>query len=84
MDFRKRIIKDYSIIFDGNNTEDTEPVEAETFASKWGYFGMMYQLCNGDISKLEKITKLNVMEAFTWLCYETDLNSLKKVNLNGK
>lgn len=45
---------------------------------------MMYQLCNGDISKLEKITKLNVLEAFTWLCYETDLNSLKKVNINGK
>jgi hypothetical protein len=43
----------------------------------------MYRLCNADISKLEKITKLNVLEAFTWLSYETDLGSTKQVNING-
>ena len=43
----------------------------------------MYRLCDGDISKLETITKLNVLEAFTWLSYETDLASLKQVNING-
>ena len=43
----------------------------------------MYRLCNGDISKLETITKLNLLEAFTWLSYETDLESTKKVNING-
>ena len=44
---------------------------------------MFYRLCGGDVSKLETITKLNVLEAFTWLCYETDLASLKNVNING-
>ena len=46
----------------------------------------MYRLCNSDISKLEKITKLNLLEAFTWLSYETDLESQNKVNygLNNK
>tara|TARA_R110001592_G_scaffold103023_3_gene290320 strand:+ start:1235 stop:1366 length:132 start_codon:yes stop_codon:yes gene_type:complete len=39
----------------------------------------MYRLCNADISKLEAIAKLNVLEAFTWLSYETDLNSQNKV-----
>ena len=43
----------------------------------------MYRLCNGDISKLETITKLNLLEAFTWLSYETDLESTTKVNING-
>ena len=42
----------------------------------------MYRLCNADISKLETITKLNILEAFTWLSYETDLNSQNKVK-NG-
>tara|TARA_R100000388_G_C7242400_1_gene162456 strand:- start:2741 stop:2881 length:141 start_codon:yes stop_codon:yes gene_type:complete len=42
----------------------------------------MYRLCNGDISKLETITKINVLEAFTWLSYETDLDSTTKVNLD--
>ena len=44
---------------------------------------MMYRLCGGDISKLETIARLNVLEAFTWLSYETDLESQKRVNING-
>jgi hypothetical protein len=44
----------------------------------------MYRLCNADISKLEKITKLNLLEAFTWLSYETDLNTQNKVNYANK
>ncbi len=43
----------------------------------------MYRLCNADISKLETIAKLNILDAFTWLSYETDLNSQNKVK-NGK
>ena len=44
----------------------------------------MYRLCNADISKLEQISKLNVLEAFTWLSYETDLNSQNKVKNGSK
>ena len=44
----------------------------------------MYRLTNGQIVNLEKITKLNLLEALTWLSYETDLNSQNKVNLNDK
>tara|TARA_R100000458_G_C8096068_1_gene124736 strand:+ start:266 stop:403 length:138 start_codon:yes stop_codon:yes gene_type:complete len=43
----------------------------------------MYRLSGGDISKLETITKINVLEAFTWLSYETDLESMKRVKING-
>ena len=43
----------------------------------------MDRLSGGDISKLETITKINVLEAFTWLSYETDLESMKRVNING-
>ena len=42
----------------------------------------MYRLTNGDISKLDTITQLGVLEAFTWLSYETDLESQNKVK-NG-
>jgi len=44
----------------------------------------MYRLCNADISKLEQITKLNLLEAFTWLSYETDLESQNKVKHGSK
>lgn len=83
MDFRKRIVQDFAIIFDATHEGNDAAGTDETFAEKWGYFGLMYRLCNADISKLEKITKLNVLEAFTWLSYETDLGSTKQVNING-
>ena len=43
----------------------------------------MHRLCNQDISKLDAITKLSLLECLTWLSYETDLNSQNKVKRNG-
>ena len=83
MEFRKQVVKDFAIIFDGTSEGNEKANTGESFAEKWGYFGLMYRLCNADISKLEKITKLNLLEAFTWLSYETDLSSTKQVNING-
>ena len=54
------------------------------FAERWGWFGVMHRLCNQDISKLDAITKLNLLECLTWLSYEADLNSMNKVNINDK
>ena len=44
----------------------------------------MHRLCNQDISKLDKITKLNLLECLTWLSYETDLNLSKTVNRDDR
>ena len=45
---------------------------------------MMYRLTGGEIINLEKITKLNLLEVFTWLSYETDLESQNKVKHGSK
>ena len=84
MEFREQILNDYAIIFDGtNNSNNKEKITDGDFAEKWGWFGVMYRLTNGEIVNLEKITKLNLLECLTWLSYETDLNITKQVNLNG-
>tara|TARA_R100000742_G_C4268498_1_gene86881 strand:+ start:693 stop:827 length:135 start_codon:yes stop_codon:yes gene_type:complete len=44
----------------------------------------MYRLTGGEIINLEKITKLNLLEVFTWLSYETDLESQNKVKHGSK
>jgi hypothetical protein len=44
----------------------------------------MHRLCNQDISKLETISKLNLLECLTWLSYETDLNLSKTVKRDDK
>ena len=80
MDFRKRVIHDFAVIFDGNDDEDTGGNE---FTKKWGWFGVMYRLTGGEFSKLEAITERPLLEALTWLCYELDLNETQKVKRNG-
>ena len=77
-------MSDFGIIFDTQAEGNEEAIATESFAEKWGYFGLFYRLCNSDISKLEQITRLNVVEAFTWLSYETDLNSQNKVKYGSK
>tara|TARA_R100000781_G_scaffold106577_1_gene70633 strand:+ start:291 stop:419 length:129 start_codon:yes stop_codon:yes gene_type:complete len=37
-------------------------------------------LTNGNIVDLKKVSELNLLEALTWLSYETDLDSQNKVN----
>ena len=74
MEFRERIVEDFAIIFDGTTEQDGQEFASESFAEKWGWLGVMHRLCNQDISNLESVTKLNLLECLTWLSYETDLN----------
>jgi hypothetical protein len=91
LDFRKRTIKNFATVYDGEaesgNIVGEEERQYETmgrnndeaFAERWGYFGVMYRLTGGDISKLEQITRLELYVCLTWLCYETDLELTMKV-----
>ncbi len=87
MDFRERTAEHFATVF-GKPTEgtsdETESTSAETqFGKKWGWFGIMYRLCKGDIVNLNKITDLLLYECLTWLSYETDLNELQNVKIQN-
>jgi hypothetical protein len=82
LDFRSGIVQDFKIVFGETNTEDNEGFGDESFAERWGWFGVMYRLTNGEIVNLERITKLPLLECLTWLSYETDLNETQKVKTN--
>ena len=84
LSFRESIVNDFGIIFDAQADGNDEAIASESFAEKWSWFGVMYRLTNADISKLDAITKLNLLEALTWLSYETDLNTQNKVNYASK
>ena len=81
--FQQRIQNDYAIIFDRSASGNEDAIASESFADKWSWFGVMYRLTNADISKLDAITRLPLLECLTWLSYETDLNLQNKVKLNS-
>ena len=78
LEFRTGIIEQYAIVFDESNNKGNGR-GSESFSEKWGWFGVLHRLCNQDISKLEAITKMSLLECLTWLSYETDLNESKQV-----
>ncbi len=45
---------------------------------KWGWYATIYHLAQGDALRIEAVTNLKVREAFTFLCYELDLDILKR------
>ena len=71
-------------MFDGSADGNEDAIATESFAEKWGWFGVMYRLTNGEIVNLERITNLGLLECLTWLSYETDLNAQNKVKRNGE
>ena len=79
LSFRERVVADFAIVFDGAAEGNESAIASESFAEKWGWFGVMYRLTNGEIVNLERITNLSLLECLTWLSYETDLNSQNKV-----
>jgi hypothetical protein len=56
----------------------------EAFASRWGWFGVMYRLTNGNIIHLAQIAGLELYTCLTWLCYETDLELTNKVQRHAR
>ena len=84
MDFRKTIVSDFALVFNQQEAEEQqERIIEQGFGQKWGWFGIMHRLTNQDISKLENITKLNLLECLTWLSYETELNQQNKVKYDS-
>lgn len=78
------MVEQFQIVFDSGAEGNDDAIANESFANKWGYFGVFYRLCNADISKLDQITRLNMLEAFTWLSYETDLQTQNKIKHGSK
>ena len=73
-------MRDFAIIFDAEAEGNDEAIATQDFASTWGWFGVMHRLCGEDISKLESITKLNLLNCLTWLSSVTAYKSNKRYN----
>ena len=71
-------------MFDESADGNEDAIATESFAEKWGWFGVLHRLCGAEIVNLERITNLGLLECLTWLSYETDLHSQNKVQRDGK
>ena len=79
MHFREQTIESFQVVFEAEDIEEGEERTTVTndFASNWSWFGIIYRLTGGDITKLSKIVNTSLYEALTWLSYETELDKQK-------
>jgi hypothetical protein len=54
--------------------EELDDIEAEKKASKWSWEQMIYNLCNGDLTKAEKLGKLKLIFVFNMIGMKKELN----------
>jgi hypothetical protein len=87
MKFRKHFYETYKNLFgDVDDSELTEEekakltkeemdeIEDEKKKAKWSWEQMIYSLCNGDLTKAEKLGKLKVIFVFNMLGMKKELN----------
>ena len=77
LSFRDGLVDRYDEIFGDNETE-TELTGIANFGRKWGWHQSFYKLAQGDVTRYEAISKLNVNTCLLQLCFgkeKTDLEN---------
>ena len=70
MEFRTRLVESYDELFGQVGSTSLDAVSQ--FSTKWGWYNSIYGLAQGDITRYENITKLNVHECFMMLSFMKD------------
>ena len=86
MDFRKRIIAGYPVLF-GKGSEDeqedrNEFSETAQFGKQWGWYTSVYALAGGDITKFDTVTGYRLSMCLTYLTFEKQKQEIEQRQLN--
>lgn len=85
--FRENFLKTYENLFSGEadepltdeeranlDAEDIKEIEAEEKSAKWSWELMIYNLCNGDVTKTSKVGELSLTYVFNILGMKKELD----------
>lgn len=81
INYRAKILDKYKGLFEDEDDEEepeesdeeTKPTKPKTTNNKWGWQKLIYQLCNGDITKANQVTDLPHIMVLNWLSMESEL-----------
>lgn len=72
MEFKKRIVDQYPELFTHGEQRQSDTSATGGFGAKWGWYQSIYGLAQGDVTKFDKITELNVHKCLMYLAFEKD------------
>ena len=83
LQFRNRISESYYTLFE-QSSGDGDLSRSANFNRKWGWYQSIYGLSNGDITKFENITKLNIHQCFTMLSFTKEKAEIEAQQIKSK
>ena len=52
------------------------------FAKQWGWYTSIYAIANGDLTRFNTVTRLNILQCLTYLTFEKQKNEIEQQELN--
>jgi len=83
LQFRTGIVEAYDSLFQ-QSSGDKDYSRSANFGAKWGWYSSIYGLADGNIRRLEDITKLNVHQCFTMLSFKKEKAELEAQQIKNK
>ena len=83
LQFRNGTVEAYDTLFQ-QSSGDGGLSRAANFGNKWGWYQSIYGLANGDITRFEDITKLNIHQCFTMLSFMKEKAELEAKQIKSK
>jgi hypothetical protein len=79
LEFRKRAIDSYPVLFGEQDDQEEQNDFSETtqFGKQWGWYQSIYQLAKGDITKFERVTETGLFECLTMLTFEKQKSEIE-------
>ena len=74
----------YDDLFGQGQTEGSTTSAQSGFANKWGWYQSLFALSQGDITRIEEVTKLNVNFCFTMLAFIKEKESIEGKEIKNK
>jgi hypothetical protein len=62
----------------GEDEEEVEENEDQSFSKYWGWFGVMISMVNDDITKIETILEYPLIFCLNYLTYMKDLQEMRE------
>ena len=81
MEFRIGFSDIYPLLFGEGNEQDEFSTESQ-FSKEWGWFASLAELAKNDVTRIEKVTKLNMHLCLKFLSYKLDKAELRAKQLD--
>lgn len=84
LSWRKQIFDDYSGLFESSDDDEDEEIlnkrelSSSDFNKRWGWYGLISTLSDGDILREVAVTEINFIQALNHLSYKKEKSFLNK------